>query len=96
VDNVVVLDKSDLGFLTDGGWDCRLNLEGVVEVLGIRISTGVETEVMMMVMMTTTLERMMAITTVTTRDCSEGVWWFLRCVFVAVEMGFVKDFCPRG
>jgi hypothetical protein len=40
VDNVVVLDKSDLGFLTNGGCDCRLKLEGVVEVLGIRISRG--------------------------------------------------------
>jgi hypothetical protein len=38
-DNVVVLDKSDLGFLIDGGCDCRLSLEEVVEVLGIRIST---------------------------------------------------------
>jgi hypothetical protein len=55
---------------------------------------GVRTEVMMMVMMMTTLERMMAMTTVTIRDCSEGVWWFLRCVFVAVGMRFVKFFFP--
>jgi hypothetical protein len=39
--NVVVLDKSDLGFLIRG-CDCRLSLEGVVEVLGIRISMGWE------------------------------------------------------
>lgn len=63
-------------------YGCRLNLEGVAEASGTRISTAVVMEAMMMATMTTTSVKTTATTTVTTRGCLEGVWWFPRCVWI--------------